>query len=56
MAIAAEDADRVAFYARYSPFVILASLTIWLVLSITGILPGTGRLAMSNKKLQAATW
>lgn len=50
-----EDADRVAFYARYSPVVILASLTVWLVLSIAGILPGTGRVAMSNEKLQSAT-
>jgi hypothetical protein len=45
----------VAFYARYSPFVIIASVTVWLVLSITGILPGTGRVAMSNEKLQSAT-
>ena len=50
-----DDADRVAFYARYSPFVILASLAIWLVLSITGLLPGTGRVAMTNEKLQSAT-
>ena len=50
-----DDADRVAFYARYSPFVILTSLAIWLVLSITGLLPGTGRVAMTNEKLQSAT-
>jgi hypothetical protein len=50
-----EDADRIAFYARYSPFVILASLAIWLVLSVAGVLPGTGRVAMSNEKLQSAT-
>ena len=50
-----DDADRVAFYARNSPFVILASLAIWLVLSITGLLPGTGRVAMSNEKLRSAT-
>jgi len=50
-----DDVDRVAFYAHYSNFVILASLTIWLVLSVSGILPGTGRVAMSNEKLRSAT-
>jgi len=50
-----EDADRIAFYARYSSFVVVASLTIWLVLSIAGILPGTGRVAMTNEKLRQAT-
>ena len=50
-----EDVDRVAFYVHYSNVVILASLTIWLVLSIGGILPGTGRVAMSNEKLRSAT-
>jgi hypothetical protein len=46
---------RVAFYARYGDFVTLASLGLWLVLSIAGILPGTGGVAMSNEKLQSAT-
>ena len=49
------NADRVAFYARYSDVVILASLTIWLLLSLVGILPGTGKVAMTNEKLRAAT-
>jgi hypothetical protein len=47
-----DDADRVAFYAHYSPVVILAGLAIWLILSVVGILPGTGRVAMTNERLK----
>jgi len=50
-----DDADRVAFYAHYSTFVILAGVAGWLILSVAGILPGTGRVAMSNEKLQRVT-
>jgi len=49
------DGERVAFYARYGTFVSVATFSIWLVLSVAGILPGTGRVAMSNEKLQSAT-
>lgn len=50
-----DDANRIAFYASYSTFAILAGLAIWLILSIAGLLPGTGREAMSNEKLQRVT-
>ena len=50
-----EDGDRVAFYAQYADFVTVASFALWLVLSTIGILPGTGRVAMSNEKLRSAT-
>jgi len=50
-----EDADRVAFYGHYGTYVSVATAAFWLVLCIAGILPGTGRVAMSNEKLQSAT-
>ena len=50
-----EDALRVAFYAHYGTYVSVATAVFWLVLCIAGILPGTGRVAMSNEKLQSAT-
>lgn len=48
-----EDAARVAFYGRYGDFVTVASFVVWLVLSIAGILPGTGSVAISAEKLQS---
>ena len=47
-----DEGDRIAFYASYSSFVILASVTVWLVLSVAGVLPGTGGVAMTNEKLK----
>jgi hypothetical protein len=49
-----EDAARVAFYGRYGDVVSVASFVVWLVLSIAGILPGTGSVAISAEKLQSA--
>lgn len=48
-----EDAARLAFYGRYGDFVSVASLVAWIALSIAGILPGTGAVAIDAEKLQS---
>lgn len=46
-AVTTGPAARIAFYQHYEGFVYLADFVVWLLLAVTGILPGTSRYRRS---------